>query len=90
MDSTDDLSFNALATQSPIFPSSSSSHHYYKASNAIDRNTDTCMRTDAIAKGTSSPSKNTWWKVDLGAVYNIYSIDILFKYYGHLGMYVFA
>lgn len=89
MDSTDDLSFQALASQSPMFPSSSS-YHLYEASNAIDRNTATCMRTDGIGIGPSAPSKNTWWKVDLGFMYNIYSIDILFKDYGHLGMYVFA
>lgn len=48
------------------------------------------MRTDGIGVGSIASSKHTWWKVDLGAVYNIYSIDILFKDYGHLGMYVFA
>lgn len=88
MDSTDDLSFQALASQSPMFPSSSSSYPLYEASNAVDRNTATCMRTDDI--GPNTPYKNTWWKVDLGAVYNIYSIDILFKDYGNLCMYVFA
>lgn len=44
------------------------------------------MRTDAIGKGSSAQSKKMWWKVDLGTVYNIYSIDILFKDYGDLGM----
>lgn len=48
------------------------------------------MRTDAIGKGPSASSKNTWWKVDLGDVYNIYSIDILFKDYGTLGMCLLA
>lgn len=87
MDITDDLSFQVLASQSPIY-TSSSSHHWYEARNAIDRNTDTCMRTDGI--GASAPSKHTWWKVDLGAVYSVYSISILFKDYGNLGMYVLA
>lgn len=32
------------------------------------------MRTKLI--GTTSPDKTVWWKVDLGAVYNIYSVDI--------------
>lgn len=48
------------------------------------------MRTDGIGVGPIASSKHTWWMVDLGAVYNIYSIDILFKDYEHLGMYVFA
>lgn len=87
MDFTDDLSFQALASQYPMLPSSL--HHLYEADNAIDRKTDTCMRTDVIGKGPSAASKNMWWKVDLGAVYNIYRIDILFKDYRHLGMYVF-
>lgn len=89
MDIIDDLSFQALASQSPNFPTSSS-YHWYEARNAIDRNTDTCMRTDGIGLGVSAPNKHTWWKVDLGAVYNIHSISILFKDYGDFGMYVLA
>lgn len=88
MDSADDLSFQATASQFPMILHSSI--HSYEAKNAVDRNTTTCMRTDAIGIGTSASSKHMWWKVDLGAVYNIYSIDILFKDYGHVGMYVFA
>lgn len=88
MDSADDLSFHALASQFPGF-SFSSSYYSYEATNAVDRNTTTCMRTDALGIGSSGSSKHTWWKVDLGAVYNIYSIDILFKDYD-LSMYVFA
>lgn len=30
-----------------------------------------------------------WWKVDLGGVYNIYSINILFKKYDGYGMYLY-
>lgn len=89
MDSADDLSSHALASQFPGF-SFSSSHYSYEATNAVDRNTATCMRTDAIGIGASAINKHTWWKVDLGAIYNIYSIDILFKDYRQLGMYVFA
>lgn len=82
MISTDDLSFQAVASQSPIFHSV----HYnlYEANNALDRNTDTCMRTDDI--GINSPQKTVWWKVDLGGVYSIYSITIMFKSYEHVGM----
>lgn len=79
---TDDLSFQAFASQSPPYISSSS-YNMYKASNAVDRNTATCMRTDDI--GLQSPHRSTWWKVDLGGVYNIYSIQILFKEYEKLG-----
>ncbi|XP_078329598.1 uncharacterized protein LOC111116561 [Crassostrea virginica] len=39
----------------------------------------TCMRTDTI--GGNSPYLAVWWKVDLGGVYNIYSVNILFKNY---------
>lgn len=46
------------------------------------------MRTNAI--GRNAPDKTTWWKVDFGAVYNIYSINILFKNYDTFGMYVFV
>lgn len=83
---TDDLLFQAVASQSPIFPAASA-HYLYNASNAIDRNTSTCMRTDEI--GTNSPQKNMWWKVDLGTAYGIYSIDILFKNYKDEGKYLF-
>ena len=31
--------------------------------------------------------KTVWWKVDLGGVYNIYSVNILFKNYDGVGMY---
>ena len=51
----------------------------YKAGNAVDRNITTCMRTDAI--GESSHDQTVWWKVDLGGVYNIYSVNIVFKNY---------
>lgn len=84
---TDDLSFQGLAFQSPNLPSSYP-YHEYKASNAIDRNTTTCMRTDAI--GPNTPHQTTWWRVDLGGVYNIYSIHILFKNYENIGMYVIS
>lgn len=55
------------------------------ASNAVDGNTTTCTRQTDI--GTNSKFKTLWWKVDLGGVYSIYSIDILFKNYTGYGMY---
>lgn len=81
--SVDDLSFKAVASQSPSAPGL---HEMTKAINALDRNTDTCMRTDDI--GTNAPYNTTWWKVDLGGVYSIYSINIIFKNYYGQGMYV--
>lgn len=83
--SADDLSFNATASQSPAVRDP---NHVYMASNALDRNTATCMRTETI--GPNSPDKTTWWKVDLGGVYSIFSINILFKNYDNNGMYAIA
>nr|XP_022306121.1 multiple epidermal growth factor-like domains protein 6 [Crassostrea virginica] len=37
------------------------------------------MRTDAI--GVNSHDQTVWWNVDLGRVYNIYSVNIVFKNY---------
>lgn len=85
--STDDLTFQAHASQSPILPVSYP-YELYEANNAIDRNTAKCMRTDNI--GFNSQFKFMWWKLDLGGVYNIYSIHILFKEYEQYGMYVIS
>lgn len=81
---TDDLSLKAVASQWPIYKGGST-QYLYLASNALDRKSDTCMRTDAIGRNT--PYTTTWWKVDLGAIYNIYSINIMFKKYQSPGMY---
>lgn len=80
--SADDLSFKAITSQSTtqVGP-----QYLYDASNAVDRNTATCTRTNQI--GTNSPYKTEWWKVDLGEASNIYSIKILFKNYDNYGMY---
>lgn len=80
--STDDLSYNKLATQSTTYINSDS----YSAKMAVDRNHKTCMRTEAIGL-FNSPDKNMWWKVDLGGIYNIYSINILFQNYTGDGLY---
>lgn len=71
----DDLSYNNIATQSPIYRRISE----YEANNALDRNITTCMRTQAI--GLSSTDNSMWWKVDLGGFYNVYRITIMFKNY---------
>lgn len=82
----DDLSVQGFASQDPRYPGQE--YRLHEAGNAIDRNTATCMRTDAI--GPTAPYKHTWWKVDLGGVYSIHSIDILFRNYDTSGMYVIA
>ena len=77
---TDDLSKGRVATQSTSYMYMNPD--LYKADNAVDRNITTCMRTDLI--GVNSPDRTVWWRVDLGGVYNIYSVNILFKNYeGH-------
>ena len=81
--STDDLSNNKAASQSHTFTGT-----VYGAENAVDGNTATCMRTGVI--GPNSPYKTVWWKVDLGGVYNIYSVNILFKNYDGFGMFYFG
>lgn len=80
---TDDLSFKAVASQSGILFDPS---NLYAASHAVDRNPATCMRTVTI--GSTDVEKTTWWKVDLGGTFNIYSINILFKNYDNLGEYL--
>lgn len=75
---TDDLSNNKVATQLHT-----SLGNMYAASLAVDRDATTCMRTYNL--GPTSLYKNVWWKVDLGGVYRIYSINILFKNYDGLG-----
>lgn len=52
---------------------------------AVDRNTTTCMRTRPI--GRNNPDKTVWWKVDLGGVYSIQSINVLFKNYNGYGVF---
>lgn len=53
---------------------------YYDASDAVDGHTETFMRTEPIGL-TSFPYKTVWYKVDLGKVYSIYSINTQFKKY---------
>lgn len=81
--SLENLSFQKTATQSHTFTGPS-----YNASNAVDGNMATCMRTYPI--GRNSPDKTVWWKVDLGGVSNIYSISIFFRNYdASLGVYFY-
>lgn len=70
-----------VATQSSNSPGS---YTKYGARNAVDRNPSTCMRAGVI--GRYCTEKTVWWKVDLGRVHNIYSIDIIFKHYNDFGM----
>lgn len=52
---------------------------YYDVSNVVDGDIVMCMRMKEI--GYSFFDKIVWWKVDFGGVYNINSINILFKNY---------
>ena len=76
------MSQNKIATQSTT---SSGPTDAFRAGNAVDRDITTCMRTYGIGLLTSQ-YKSEWWKVDLGGVYNIYSINILFKNYQGYGI----
>lgn len=76
---TDDLSYNKVASQSHT-----SVGIIYDANNAVDKNIATCMRTNAI--GSNAIDKTMWWKVDLGRVCSIYSVNIQFKDYVGYGM----
>lgn len=80
----DNLSLKKNASLSPII--TPDPFNQYRASNAVDGNTGTCMRTSDI--GTTALHKATWWKVDLGGMNSIYSINILYKNYDSLGMYL--
>lgn len=70
----DNLSYKKVATQSHTSPGNN-----YVASKAVDGDIATCMRTQDI--GGNTPYKTVWWKVDLGGVFSIYRINILFKDY---------
>lgn len=75
----DDLSYGKEAIQTDRY----NALPYYSARNALDRDITTCTRTATI--GNTSPDKNISWQVDLGGVYNIYSITIMFKEYDGYG-----
>ena len=83
---TDDLSENKVATQSTTYPHGSNDPDTYVAGNAVDRDITTCMRTNAIGTISAFTYKSIWWKVDLGRIYNIYSVNILFKNYDGQGI----
>lgn len=80
--SIDDLSINKRATQ---LNTRLQTDINTDAVSAVDGDTDTCMMTNDIGK--NSPNKWVWWKVDLGGVYSIHSIDILFRNYDGHGVY---
>lgn len=74
----DDLSKGQYTEQSktrPCVPTSDCA-----ANNAVDRNVGSCVRTEAF--GINSQDKTMWWFVNLGNIYSIYSVRILFKDYG--------
>lgn len=45
------------------------------------------MRTNNV--GPNAPDKTVWWKVDLGEMFGINSVTILFRNYDNLGMLLF-
>lgn len=79
----DDISHNKFATQSHTNTNND-------ASRAVDGITATCMQTSAIGVGTSFKYRTVWWKVDLGRVYSIYSINIQFRNYDGYGLCLFT
>lgn len=79
------MSKEKVATQSKTYTAPGSSVYQYVAGNAVDRDITTCMRTEII--GSTSKEQTVWWKVDLGSVYNIFSVNILLKNYNGYGMY---
>lgn len=78
----DELSYKKVAYQS-----STEIGLYHEADNAVDGKTTTCMRAQPIGSSYSYPDQIVWWKVDLGGLYSIYSVDIIFKNYaGYYGI----
>lgn len=73
----DDLSYKKPSTQLHT--------SQYNASLAVDGSIETCMRTEPIGIGPTSSVHTVWWKVDLGRIYSIYSIAILFRNYVKYG-----
>ena len=82
---TDDLSKNKVASQSTT---SLGSNDDFIASKAVDRDITTCMRAEVIGTTSAYTYKTIWWKVDLGGVYSIYSVNILFKNYDGFGIFL--
>ena len=81
---TDDLSKNKVATQTTTHGATSSVEYKYVAGNAVDSDITTCMRTHPIGK--LCVDRTVWWRVDLGGVYNIYSVNVKFKNYDGYGI----
>lgn len=52
---------------------------FSEANNAVDGDKKTCTQTSDI--GYNSLDKTVWWKVDLGRVFGIHSVNIMFKNY---------
>ena len=79
------MSKDKVATQSTTSLAFPYEPNRFVAGNAVDGNITTCMRTEPI--GTTSQERTMWWKVDLGGVYSIYSVNIIFKNYVNEGTY---
>ncbi|XP_062587943.1 protein draper-like isoform X3 [Saccostrea cucullata] len=76
-----DLSTNKQTNQSLTRPCHvPACKNYYISSNAVDRNESTCTRSKVIG-GDGTIDSTVWWRVDLGDIYSVYSISIMFKNY---------
>lgn len=78
---TDDLSANKVAQQYKTAVSCQSC----VANKTVDRDIRTCARMEEF--GPTSTDKSTWWYVDLGGIYNVYTIRIQFKDYAGFSKY---
>ena len=77
-----------MATQSTTYPPPQNDADKNVAGNAVDRDITTCMRAAVIGSSSSYVYNTVWWRVDLGGVYSIYSVKILFKNYGGYGIFL--
>ncbi|XP_062573667.1 multiple epidermal growth factor-like domains protein 11 isoform X5 [Saccostrea cucullata] len=77
----DHLSFNKTTEHSQNYNNCYLAKYcdIYHSRNAVDRNNDTCTRTRPIEP--SNWSNQTWWYVDLGGIYNVYKVNIIFRLY---------
>ncbi|XP_062602581.1 multiple epidermal growth factor-like domains protein 9 [Saccostrea cucullata] len=76
-----DLSTNKQTDQSLTRPCYvPACKNFYISSNAVDRDERTCTGSKVIG-GDSTGDKAVWWRVDLGDIYSVYSISIIFKNY---------
>ncbi|XP_048750094.2 multiple epidermal growth factor-like domains protein 10 isoform X2 [Ostrea edulis] len=74
-----DLSFDKSTAHYPEYCYDGYYCDRYQSSNAVDRVNSTCTRNRPIGRYRY---ESVWWRVDLGDIYNVYNVIILFKDYG--------